>query len=102
MQRIAQRTTTMDRSDYESAIAQLKSAAELVASGAPDDWRAQAFEMLAFFRLREARVAQADELHTSNDELFKDTAMAALTMAGRKEFLAAAALLEQARGLLRA
>jgi hypothetical protein len=87
--------TTMERTDFESALAKLTGAAELVAAGAGDDLRAQAFEMLAFFRLRRGRVAV-----TSNDELFKDTANAALTMAGRKEFLAASALLEQARALL--
>jgi hypothetical protein len=86
----------MERADYESALTQLTSAAELIAAGAGADERAQAFEMLAFFRLRQGRAAE-----TSNDELFKDTAIAALTMAGRKEFLAAGALLEQARGLLR-
>ena len=85
----------MERTDFESALTQLTGAAELVAAGASDDLRAQAFEMLAFFRLRRGRAAV-----TSNDELFKDTANAALTMAGRKAFLAAAALLEQARALL--
>ena len=86
----------MERTDFESALTQLIGAAELIAAGAGDDERAQAFEMLAFFRLRHGRAAD-----TSNDALFRDTAIAALTMAGRKEFLAAAALLEQARGLLR-
>ncbi|BAO91199.1 hypothetical protein [Caballeronia cordobensis] len=86
----------MEQTDFESALTQLTGAAELLAAGASDDLRAQAFEMLAFFRLRQGRAAAV-----SNDELFRDTAMAALTMAGRKEFLAAAALLEQARGLCR-
>ncbi|MDR5767026.1 MULTISPECIES: hypothetical protein [unclassified Caballeronia] len=90
----------MERADYESALAQLVGAAQLVASGADKDRRAQAFEMLAFYRLRQGRIGEAGALVTSNDELFKDTAIAALTMAGRKEFFAAAALLEQARGLL--
>ncbi|WP_321797253.1 hypothetical protein [Caballeronia sp. J97] len=91
----------MERADYESALAQLTGTAELVAAGADEDARAQAFEMLAFFRLRQARVGESGALVTSNDALFRDTAIAALTMAGRKEFLAAAALLEQARGLMR-
>ncbi len=38
----------MERADYESALAQLVGAAQLVASGADKDRRAQAFEMLAF------------------------------------------------------
>ena len=91
----------MERSDYEQAIAQLTGAAELVAAGVPEDQRAQAFEMLAFIRLVRGRVETAGVPRISDDELFKDTAIAALTMAGRKEFLASAALLEQARGLLR-
>ncbi|SAK83149.1 hypothetical protein AWB79_05595 [Caballeronia hypogeia] len=87
----------MERADYESALDQLVGAAELVASGAADEaQRAQAFEMLAFFRLRRTRIGTPA---TSDDELFKDTAIAALTMAGRREYLAAAALLDQARGL---
>ncbi|SAL76175.1 hypothetical protein AWB71_05177 [Caballeronia peredens] len=91
----------MQRSDYEQAITQLTGAAELVASGATEELRAQAFEMLAFFRLLRARLGEAGVPRISDDELFRDTAMAALTMAGRKEMLAAAALLEQARGLVR-
>lgn len=92
----------MERADYRDALAQLNGAAELVAAGTADAQRAQAFDMLAFFRLRQGRVGEAGGVTTSNDELFKDTAIAALTMAGRKEFLAAAALLEQARELLQA
>ncbi|SAK43418.1 hypothetical protein [Caballeronia ptereochthonis] len=90
----------MERSDYEQAIAQLTGAAELVASGVTQEQRAQAFEMLAFFRLLRGRIGESGVPVISNDELFEDTAIAALTMAGRKEFLAAAALLEQARGLV--
>ncbi|SAK53313.1 hypothetical protein AWB76_01838 [Caballeronia temeraria] len=90
----------MERADYESALAQLNSAAELVAAGADADVRTQAFDMLAFYRLRRGRIGGSGAVVTSNDELFKDTAIAALTMAGRKEYLAAAALLEQARGLM--
>lgn len=89
----------MEQADYESALAQLTGAAEVVAAGVSGDHRAQAFEMLAFFRLRQARAGESRAPVTSDDELFKDTAIAALTMAGRKEFLAASALLEQARGL---
>ncbi|MFM0325229.1 hypothetical protein [Caballeronia glebae] len=90
----------MERADYESALAQLTGAAQLVAAGVDGDLRAQAFEMVAFYRLRQGRIGESGMRVTSNDELFKDTAIGALTMAGRKQFLAAAALLEQARGLL--
>ncbi|KXU85367.1 hypothetical protein CR51_40560 [Caballeronia megalochromosomata] len=92
----------MERAEFESALAQLTGAAQLVAADVDADRRAQAFEMLAFFRLRQSRAGASKPPLTSDDELFKDTAIAALTMAGRKEMLAAAALLEQARGLLRA
>ncbi|BCQ26972.1 hypothetical protein NK8_51610 (plasmid) [Caballeronia sp. NK8] len=91
----------MERADFDGALAQLTGAAELVAAASGEALRAQAFETVAFFRLRQGRVGDAGARVTSNDELFKDTAIAALTMAGRKEMLAAAALLEQARGLLR-
>nr|WP_284505739.1 hypothetical protein [Caballeronia sp. INDeC2] len=91
----------MEGADFEGALAQLTGAAELVAAGVSADRRVQAFEMLAFFRLRQARAGESRAPFTSDDELFKDTAIAALTMAGRKQFLAAAALLEQARGLSR-
>lgn len=90
----------MERAEYEQAIAQLIGAAELVAAGVPESQRMNAFEALAFFRLRQHRIGEPAKPFTSNDELFKDSAIAALTMAGRKEFLAAAALLDQARLLM--
>jgi hypothetical protein len=100
----------MDLAEFESAIDQLSAAAQLIASEVPQEARMSALESLAFFRLLKARISEASPTdtsrtdhtsHTSDDELFKDTAMAALTMAGRKEFLAAALLLDQARSLLR-
>ena len=91
----------MERTDYESALAQLTGAAELVAAATSGEERAQAFEMLALFRLRQARAGESGAAVTFDDELFKDTAIAALTMAGRKESLASLALMEQARELLR-
>jgi hypothetical protein len=91
----------MERPDYAQALAQLSGAAELITAEAPADQRAAAFESVAYFRLLKARVNETQVPALSNEELFKDTAIAALTLAGRKEFLAAAALLEQARGLLR-
>ncbi|WP_250469593.1 MULTISPECIES: hypothetical protein [unclassified Caballeronia] len=90
----------MNRTEYEQALAQLVGAAELVVSGMPEDQKMSAFQSLAFFRLRQHRLIETTTPLISNDELFKDSAMAALTMAGRKEFLAAAALLEQARSLM--
>jgi hypothetical protein len=88
----------MDRSDFTQSLAQLVSAAELTAAGVPQDQRMMAFEALSFFRLRQNRIGGSTG--TSNDDLFKDSAIAALTMAGRKEYLAALALIDQARGLL--
>lgn len=89
----------MERADYEKTITQLIGAAELVASGvSAEDDRMHAFEALAFFRLRRQRIGEAASA-VSDDDLFKDSAMAALTMAGRKHFLAAIALLDQARSL---
>ncbi len=65
-----------------------------------EDQRMSAFQMRAFFRLLQGRLHGKRERRTANDDLFRDTAKAALTMAGRKEYLAAAALLGQARSLL--
>lgn len=90
----------MERTDYERAITQLQAAAELAVSGLPEDQRMNVMEALAFFRLRQGRIGESTVPLTSNDELFKDSAIAALTLAGRKEFLAAIALLDQARAML--
>jgi hypothetical protein len=89
----------VDRNDFDQSLTQLISAAELTAAGVPQDQRMTAFDALGFFRLRKNRIGGSTA--TSNDELFRDSAIAALTMAGRKEYLAALALLDQARGLLR-
>jgi hypothetical protein len=90
----------METEDFETAIAQLAAAAELLASDDATDTRMSAFQMRAFFRLRQGRLHEASMRQTSNDDLFKDTARAALTMAGQKHYLAAIALLDQARQLL--
>lgn len=90
----------MDHAQHESAINQLTAAAKLVAAGLSGTQGIDALEMLAFFRLRQQRVGGHGVCRTSNDELFLQTATAALTLAGRAEFLAAAALLDQARTLL--
>ena len=90
----------MEQEAYETAIRQLRAAAELVAAGVSDDERMSAQQMRAFFMMKEDRAHDASTARTSNDDLFKATASAALEMAGRKEYLAAAALLEQARSLI--
>lgn len=91
----------MNHAEYEIAINQLTAAAQLVAAGLPEAQRLDALTMLAFFRLRQGRLRDHGVCPTSNDELFRQTASAALALAGRAELLAAAALLEQARTLLR-
>ncbi len=90
----------MDQVDHEGAINRLVAAAELVVSDASEEDRPNAVGMLAFFRLRRARIAEHGVQQISNEELFAQTATAALTMAGRKELLAASALLDQARTLV--
>ncbi|AXF14685.1 hypothetical protein [Paraburkholderia caledonica] len=92
----------MDRADYEGSINRLVAAAELVVSGASDEQRLDALAMLAFFRLRRTRIAEHGAPQISNRDLFRETATAALTMAGRNELLAASALLAQARMLVKA
>lgn len=90
----------MDQTEYQRALDQLTGAAKLVSSGLSDAQRLYALQMLAFFQLRQGRLQEHDTRRTSNDDLFRQTAIAALTLAGRAEYLAAAALLDQARTLL--
>jgi hypothetical protein len=90
----------MEPSEFLAAIRQLVAAAELLAKAGPEDRRSEAFEMLTFFRRYEHMGSGLKTVATSDDELFIRTAQAALTMAGRNEFLASHALLEQARSLL--
>jgi hypothetical protein len=90
----------MNQEDYQAAIDQLAGAADLVAAGVPPEQRMMASHMRAFFGMRQRRPHETTAPRTSNDELFRDTAKAALEMAGRHEFIAAAALLEQAQSLL--
>ncbi|MDR7008826.1 hypothetical protein [Paraburkholderia strydomiana] len=92
----------MGRAEYEGAINRLVAAAELVVSGASDEQRLDALPMLAFFRLRRTRIAEHGAPHIANQDLFGEIATAALTMAGRNEFLAASALLTQAQTLIEA
>ncbi|PRY05937.1 hypothetical protein [Paraburkholderia sp. BL25I1N1] len=92
----------MEQVEYEGAINRLVAAVERVASGASEERRLDALGILAFFRLRRARIAEQDVPRISNGELFAQTAASALTMAGRKELLSASALLDQARTLFEA
>ncbi len=90
----------MERSEFETAIRQLNAAAEILAKAGPQDWKFDAFQLLAFFRRYDNPGPGLEAVVTSDDELFARTAHAALTMAGRNEFAASHALLEQARSLL--
>jgi hypothetical protein len=82
------------------AIQQLCAAAEIAANAGPLESRFDAFQLLAFFRRYDDSGLSQTAVPTSNDELFVRTAEAALAMAGRKEFAASLALLEQAHSLL--
>jgi hypothetical protein len=91
----------MQRIDFVTALRQLSAAAEILAKAGPDDMRADAVRLLAFFRTfneSDDRVEYAGEAF--NDALFVQTAQAALALVGRNEFAAARALLEQAQSLL--
>jgi hypothetical protein len=90
----------MDRSEFIAATRQLAAAAEILAKVGPQDWRFDAFQMLAFFRRYDHPGLGLNAVATSDDELFARTGHAALTMAGRNEFAASYALLKQARSLL--
>jgi hypothetical protein len=92
----------MERSEFLAASRQLAAAADILARAGPQEWRFDAFEMLAFFRRYDHLGAGLKEVTTSDDELFASTGQAALTMAGRNEFAASHALLKQARSLLSA
>lgn len=90
----------MERTTFVTAIRQLSAAAEIAAKSGPQDFRFDAFQLLAFFRRYDDSGVSLMTISTSNDALFLQTAAAALTMAGRNEFAASVALLEQARSLL--
>ncbi|NUX57756.1 hypothetical protein FSB65_30875 [Paraburkholderia sp. JPY418] len=78
----------------------MAAAAEILAKVGPQDGRLDAFEMLAFFRQLDQPGPGLNAVETSDDELFARISDAALTMAGRNEFAASHALLNQARSLL--
>ena len=90
----------MEHSEFLTAIRQLDAAAKILVKAAPQDWQFDAFQLLAFFRRYDNPGPGLKAAATSDVELFACTAQAALTMAGRNEFAASHALLEQARSLL--
>ncbi|QBQ99171.1 hypothetical protein [Paraburkholderia pallida] len=92
----------MDRSEFLLVTRQLAAAAQILATAGPQDRRADALQMLELFRRYDQIVSASHLVATSNDELFARTGHAALTMAGRNEFAASHALLEQAKSLLTA
>ena len=92
----------MEPSDFLAATRQLAAAAEILARAGPQDWRFDAFQMLAFFRQYDHPGPGLNAVATLDDELFARTGHAALTMAGRNEFAASHALLKQAQALLSA
>ena len=94
--------SVMDRTEFLQATRQLVAAAEILASAGPKDSRLDASQMLEFFRRYDRLGPELNAVATSDDDLFARTGQAALTMAGRNEFAASHALLEQARSLLTA
>ncbi|CAB3773773.1 hypothetical protein [Paraburkholderia humisilvae] len=91
----------MEHSDFLNALHQLAAAADILAKAGPEAMRTDAIELQAVFRKHD-EPDSAIELNdvTFDDRLFVQTAQAALTLAGRNEFAASRALLEQARSLL--
>jgi hypothetical protein len=92
----------MERTKFVATSRRLAAAAEILAKAGPENWRFDAFEMLAFFRQFDQPGLGLNAILTADDELFARTGDAALTMAGRNEFAASHALLKQARSLLAA
>lgn len=94
--------SVMDRTEFLQTTQQLIAAAEILATAGPKDSRSGASQMLEFFRRYDRPGPESSAVATSDDDLFARTGQAALTMAGRNEFAASHALLEQARSLLTA
>jgi hypothetical protein len=90
----------MDRSEFLLVTRQLAAAAQILATTGPKDRRADALQMLELFRRYDQIGAGSHVVATSDDESFAQTGHAALTMAGRNEFEASHALLQQAKSLL--
>jgi hypothetical protein len=90
----------MNRSDFFAAIQQLSAAADILTRNGPQECQLDAFKLLSVFRQYDQSNPGSQPAVTGDDELFMRTAQAALTMAGRNEFAASHALLQQAISLL--
>ena len=90
----------MKHSDFFAAIQQLSAAADILNRKGPQEWQPDAFKFLSVFRQYDQSNPGLQPSVTRNEELFMQTAQAALTMAGRNEFAASHALLQQAISLL--
>lgn len=90
----------MNRSDFFAAIQHLSAAADILSRNGPREWQPDAFKFLSIFRQYDLAVPGSQPADTCDDELFMQTAKAALTMAGLNEFAASHALLHQAISLL--
>lgn len=90
----------MKHSDFFAAIQQLSAAADILSKNGPREWQPDAFKFLSVFRRYDPSNPGLQPAVTCDDELFMQTAKAALTMAGRNEFAASHALLHQAISLL--
>jgi hypothetical protein len=90
----------MDYYEFLLVTRQLAAAAQILSTAGPQERRADALRMLELFRGYDRTGVSSTVVATSNDELFARTGHAALTMAGRNEFSASHALLEQAKSLL--
>lgn len=90
----------MDHWKFLLVTRQLAAAAKILAKAGPEESRGSALKMRELFRRYNDIDNGLNVVATSNDESFSSTGHAALTMAGRAEFAAAHALIEQARSLL--
>ncbi|MGX7002269.1 hypothetical protein [Caballeronia sp. KNU42] len=90
----------MKHSDFFAAIQQLCAAADILSRQGPQEWQLDAFRLLSVFRRYNQSNPGLQPSVAFDDELFMQTAQAALTMAGRNEFAASHALLQQANSLL--
>jgi hypothetical protein len=90
----------MKHSDFFAAIQQLSAAADILTRKGPQERQVDACRLLSVFRRYDQSNRGLQTAVTGDDELFMRTAKAALTMAGRNEFAASHALLQQAISLL--
>jgi hypothetical protein len=91
--------SAMDRSEFLLVTRQLAAAAQILATTGPQERRADALQMLEFFRRYDQIGTGSHVVATSNDELFARTGHAALTMAGRIEAADSRDLLEPAKSI---